>query len=440
MATRTRHHSPTWLTLRWRLMMAMGVLCSLVVLVTLGALVGLGRIRATATTAVEVDGLMSQLASNVAIKAQAARRYDQSYLLYFEDPARRESFWRLWTTADLNLDFAISEFAAAATLAEDQRQAQLWQAAYVLYSEGFRDVAEAIESGEIRSPREADARLEVYNQNIETLSELSDDFAARERDKARRGAEELTATTRLATIALATLGGLAVLAALAWSLSFPTRMTRPLAALSATARRLAKGDLSARTGLSGRDEIGALGQTFDQMAETVEQRTVDLQAQFAAAEAARHEAEAARAQVAEQLATIAAQRSAILEMSVPILPVAEGVLVMPLIGALDSTRIAQAQERALHTVEESRTAFLIIDITGVPVVDTQVAKGLIEIIKATQLLGTCTVLVGIRPEVAQTVVGLGISLDEIITRGTLQGGVSYTTQAANGTQHKGQRV
>ncbi|NTU84395.1 MAG: STAS domain-containing protein [Chloroflexales bacterium] len=439
MSTPKRRWSPTSLTLRWRLMLAMGLLAALVAAIALASVIGLARVRSTATAAVEVDGLMSQLASAVAIKAQATRRYDQSFFLHLEEPAQREAFRAMWSKAEAELDQAISEFAAAATEAEDQRQARLWQAAYVLYTEGFRNVVADVESGELTSPRAADARLETYHQNIETLNELSDDFAARKRAKAQAAAADLASTTSLIMITLAGLGGLAVLVAVGWSLSFPARLTRPLAALSAAARRLAAGDLGVRTGVTGGDEIGALGMAFDQMAATIEQRTSDLQAQFAAAEAARCEAEAAQAKVAEQLATIAAQRSAILEMSVPILPVAEGVLVLPLVGALDSARIAQAQERALQAVEESRASFVIIDITGVPVVDTQVARGLIELIQAAHMLGARAVLVGIRPEVAQTIVGLGIDLGAMVTRGTLQGGVSYTTQATNGAQHKGLR-
>lgn len=415
-------------------MVAMGLLAALVALITMAALMGLGRVRAVAYSAVEVDGLMSQLASTVAIKAHAARRYDQSYLLHLEDVRERHAYHALWDKHIAELDAAISAFSGAATLPDDQRQARLWRSAFNRYTSGFRSIAATVDAGGILAPLEANEHLDAYQQNIAALADLSDDFAARKRALAEDAAARLAATTQLTTLGLASLGALAVLLAIGWSLHFPARLTRPLAALSATAQQLAAGDLAARTGLVGGDEIGALGQAFDQMATTIEQRTADLQAQFGAAEAARHEAEAARAKVAEQLATIEAQRSAIQEMSVPILPVAEGVLVLPMVGALDSARIAQAQARALHAVETMRAAFLIVDITGVPVVDTQVARGLLELVQATGLLGARVLLVGIRPEVAQTVVGLGIDLGAIVTRATLQQGVGYTIQAATGAR------
>jgi rsbT co-antagonist protein RsbR len=189
---------------------------------------------------------------------------------------------------------------------------------------------------------------------------------------------------------------------------------------------LAEGDLTARVGLQRSDELGALARSFDHMAEMVERRTEELRAQRQLADLARQEAESARARVSEQLQTIEEQQSLISEMSVPILPLAERTLVMPLVGTLDSGRMLQAQERALEEVQRSGARNLILDITGVPVVDTAVAQGLIQIVQAGRLLGARVVLAGIGPEVAQAIVGLGISLGDITTQGTLRGAVTDT--------------
>src|SRR5262249_19392339 len=95
-------------------------------------------------------------------------------------------------------------------------------------------------------------------------------------------------------------------------------------------------------------------------------------------------------------------------------------LVMPLIGALDSTRLALMQAQALRAIERSRTRQLILDITGVPVIDTQVALGLTQLVQAARLLGTKVDIVGIRPEVAQTLVGFGTELQAMRTCSNLQ--------------------
>lgn len=95
-------------------------------------------------------------------------------------------------------------------------------------------------------------------------------------------------------------------------------------------------------------------------------------------------------------------------------------LVMPLVGALDSARLAQVEEQALERLEASRARRLLLDITGVPSVDAQVAQGLVRVVQAARLLGARATLVGIRPEVAQSIVNLGLDLSHIHTESDLQ--------------------
>ncbi len=109
------------------------------------------------------------------------------------------------------------------------------------------------------------------------------------------------------------------------------------------------------------------------------------------------------------------QARVIRELSVPVLAISDQTLVMPLIGALDTSRLLMLQEQALQTLEQMRVRHLILDITGVPVVDTQVAQGLLSVVQAARLLGVEVRLVGIRPEVAQTIVGLGLDLTRVRT-------------------------
>jgi rsbT co-antagonist protein RsbR len=125
-----------------------------------------------------------------------------------------------------------------------------------------------------------------------------------------------------------------------------------------------------------------------------------------------------RAQSAAQaglLNSLDQQREVIRELSVPVLPLQHGTLAMPLIGALDSARLRDLQERALAAIQRTSARRLLLDITGVPIVDTQVAHGLIGVVQSARLLGTEVLLVGIRPEVAQTIVGLGLDLRSVRT-------------------------
>jgi len=113
------------------------------------------------------------------------------------------------------------------------------------------------------------------------------------------------------------------------------------------------------------------------------------------------------------LKEIAGQREVIRELSLPILPVGREVLVAPLIGALDQERMQQLQSQVLKRVERMRARLLILDVTGVPMIDTYVARGLMDLIKGLRLLGANVALVGVRPEVAQTIVALGVHLRDV---------------------------
>jgi len=143
----------------------------------------------------------------------------------------------------------------------------------------------------------------------------------------------------------------------------------------------------------------------------------------------RHRAEEMRRQVHEQEEMIRAQQAVLAELSTPLIPFSDQIVVMPLIGAIDSQRAQQVMETLLSGIASSRAAVAILDITGVAVVDTRVADALIRAAQAVKLLGAQLVLTGIRPEVAQTLVGLGADLTGIITRGSLQSGVAYAVRS-----------
>lgn len=160
-----------------------------------------------------------------------------------------------------------------------------------------------------------------------------------------------------------------------------------------------------------------------------EAQALALAAQVAEAQAARAEAENANHAVARQLHTIERQQEVIREMSVPILPVTASSLLMPLVGALDTARLQIVQEQALAAIERSRARHLILDVTGVAIVDTQVAQGLVQVVRAAHLLGAGVVLVGIRPEVAQAVVGLGVTLEGVTTHQSLREGMAHVLAA-----------
>ncbi|GAE26447.1 positive regulator of sigma-B [Halalkalibacter wakoensis JCM 9140] len=125
------------------------------------------------------------------------------------------------------------------------------------------------------------------------------------------------------------------------------------------------------------------------------------------------------------------QKLSLLELSAPLIPVFEGVTVMPLIGTIDTARAKLIMENLLEGVIEHRSQVVLIDITGVPVVDTMVAHHIIQASEAVRLVGASCILVGIRPEIAQTIVNLGIDLSKFPTKSTLQKGIETALEVTN---------
>jgi anti-anti-sigma factor len=133
------------------------------------------------------------------------------------------------------------------------------------------------------------------------------------------------------------------------------------------------------------------------------------------------QAEEERAALQQQI--ISAQRDALRELSTPLIPISEKVVIMPLLGTIDSQRAQMVMETLLEGVAQHQARLAILDITGVPVVDTQVAQALVSAARAVRLLGAQVMLTGIQPQIAQTLVHLGVDLGGITTRSSLQSGI-----------------
>lgn len=129
------------------------------------------------------------------------------------------------------------------------------------------------------------------------------------------------------------------------------------------------------------------------------------------------------AEVTAARAMLEQQRGVLDELAVPVIAIWEHILLLPIIGGIDSRRAQRFTDDVLHAVQRQRARVLLVDLTGVPVVDTAVAAHLVHTVEAALLLGCQSILVGIRPEIAQTLVSLGINLSRIPTLSSLQAGL-----------------
>jgi rsbT co-antagonist protein RsbR len=179
-------------------------------------------------------------------------------------------------------------------------------------------------------------------------------------------------------------------------------------------------DFSARIGTEAEDELSSCEQAVDVFLE-------DFEAELKGRRQAEEDLQ-------EKLVTIQKQQEAINELSTPVIKVWDNVLVLPIIGTLDSHRTQQMMESLLQEIVATGSGLAILDITGVAVVDTMVANHLIKTITAAGLMGAECVLSGISPAIAQTIVQLGIDLTGVRTKSTMMEAMRYAIHA------NGQRI
>jgi rsbT co-antagonist protein RsbR len=127
--------------------------------------------------------------------------------------------------------------------------------------------------------------------------------------------------------------------------------------------------------------------------------------------------------VQERERVIRQQQEAIRELSTPVLQVRERLLILPIIGVLDSQRARQLTEQLLHGIRSNRAKVVVIDITGVPTIDSTVANHLVQTVEASRLMGASVIITGLSSEIAQTLVTIGVDLSKVNAVGDLQGGI-----------------
>jgi len=201
-------------------------------------------------------------------------------------------------------------------------------------------------------------------------------------------------------------------------------------AMQSVLQRATAGDFGARcsvsmTDVSGRDPLAMIAPSINLLLAEVEHRGLELDERQLEQGRQQERLLEQERDLDDKAETIAKQTDAIRELSTPVLDLWDEVLVLPIIGAVDTRRGQQMQERLLEAVSQSQARFVILDITGVEVVDTATADHFLKIVGATELLGARCILTGIRPSVAQTLVRVGVDLSRLSTYGSLKQGLRF---------------
>lgn len=222
----------------------------------------------------------------------------------------------------------------------------------------------------------------------------------------QRAAEAQRAANRLMLSLVGGTGLVLVLSSLG-AITIANNLSRRVQGVARAASAMAGGDLTARCPTSAeRDEIGQMATAFNHMAAMIQQRTREIETQHQALREA-HEHQQRLFATVQQLST-------------PLLPVLEGVVVLPLVGHVDSERAQAIMQTLLHGVAEQRAQVAILDLTGIATMDAQVAQLLLRAVQATELLGAQVLVVGLSSSMAQALVGQGIDLSTLRTQRDLR--------------------
>jgi rsbT co-antagonist protein RsbR len=182
---------------------------------------------------------------------------------------------------------------------------------------------------------------------------------------------------------------------------------------------VAAGDMEARIGSDIEDDFSGIEAAIDLLIN-------DLTDELRERAKVQKELESRLSKIQEQQKTILQQQEDLLELSSPVSKVWDNILILPVIGTLDSQRTQVMMENLLQKIVDTGCTISILDITGVPTVDTQVANHLLKTVTAARLLGAECIISGISPAIAQTIVHLGIDLSAIRTKATLQDAMIYS--------------
>lgn len=409
--------------LRLQLNLALGLLSMLLIIVSGTALVSLAKIRDVTTQKTDADGRLNRLSNDIAIYTLLCRSYEKDMFLNLDDDIKQSYALLAWKGAYNSLDSAISAFSVYAVTEEDKQQVKQWRETSAKYQNAILQTEQAVTEGQITSIQGVNKALEPFQDAIQTLTTSALTVAQRKAVAAQQSIAELKQITE--TIRMVVLGttAVALLVAVAWSLIFPIRLMRPISALQHAAVRLADGDVTARVALARKDELGLLGRTFDYMAMLVAQRTRDLETQNHQLQQSLH--------AQQQLLTT------IQQLSAPLLPLMDGVVVLPVVGHVDTQRADAIMQTMLHGVAQRRARWAILDVTGIAVLDTHVSKLLLQTVQATQLLGAQVAIAGITATMAHVLVEQGVTLDHLRTYRDLHSAIEAVQMYE--ARHKGRQ-
>ncbi|MEM8531122.1 MAG: STAS domain-containing protein [Chloroflexota bacterium] len=372
--------------------------------------------------------LVASQAQRVASEMLRARRLEKDYFIALNSAAPRvspEEQFQRWEVAYEDLGDALQGMEIYMQTPEEAALYASWQETYNRYLQAFEIVQQrpSVASGTAQIANES---MNAFDDMLSELTEETRSFADQKVNEADQAWVDLLAQERRTIPAIIGIGALAIILTSVIGGGMARWLPRPLLALTKQAERVADGNLNVRVDdIAGNHEVGRLGRAFNHMTEQLSAQQAAIATRTTELEQANTQQHALVEQLQKSLEEQETLDQTVRELSVPTIPILPGVLVVPLVGAFDERRAQNLQNRVLSTTEQQRIAHVLLDVTGVPVIDTQVAQMIIHITNSLQLLGAQPSLIGIRPEVAQTLIHLGIKFEHLSIYADLQSAIEH---------------
>jgi anti-anti-sigma factor len=270
---------------------------------------------------------------------------------------------------------------------------------------------------------EGKSRLDSVREKFDPIRRTESQLAVVRSQDARDSSD------RAETIGIVALVALLVL--LAAAVVYLARVVvAPVGRTAQAASRIAGGDLTARVQSGGAGEVAQLGAAFNSMADALESNRAALERGAEELRRTNAELDARAGELVEAYRDLETSKEhSILALSTPALEIDDQTLLLPLIGDVSSERAQQIKERLLAAVQDRRARFVVLDVTGVPMLDTSTARTLVEIVEAARLLGASVMLTGVSGELAAALVNLGVDPSQLRTRADLHAGVAWATDS-----------
>lgn len=396
----------SWFSPRLQFILAFGLLTALLATVFATSLLTLSRIRSQHRQAIDVDSRLSEIASQIANQTLLCRRYEKDLFLNLRDPESRQEYLAKWHTAFADLQQSLAAFDRVSDSADNQAQLVRWKTDSAHYHTAFLNVTHAIMNGTITTSEAANGALAPAKDAIRILTDTALGEAERKAATAQQTNMQLGSTITTGAYLVIGLGTIALIVALGWSWIFLSRLIRPIDALRRVTYDLAQGDLAARVPVFHQDELGQLAASINDMAALIQQRTSALESQHRDLQES-YDRQRYLLETVKQLST-------------PLLPLTDEIVVLPIVGHVDTIRAKALTETLLHGVAERNVHVAILDVSGIVAMDSHVMGLLLQTTQAVQLMGVTAILAGISALMAHVLVEEGISLGQLQTYRTLQ--------------------